>query len=509
MPSNPKAENENANQSELSRRELFGGAAAVAAGLAIVPRHVLGGLGQTSPSEKIALAVIGTGCQGMRHVQSLLANQPDVQIVAVCDVNCEGSDYFDLQGGVAGLQPARKLVEGHYADARRGGTYRGCTAYRDFRELFEKEQDLDAVLIATPDHTHAVVAMQAIRRGKHVYCEKPLTHTIDEARKLVEAARTAKVASQMGNQLHALETVRLQVELIWSGVIGPVRRVYAWCTDTGWHGPWSAVRQRRWAAIGTAWNPGPDRPQDTPPVPAGLDWDLWLGPAPQRPYHPAYLPFKWRGWWDFGSGTLGDMGCHILDPVFWALDLKAPLTVEASSARITPETAPVAAMVHYEFPARGDMPPLELIWYEGGLKPARPNELAEGRDLPTTGVLYIGDEAKLLVPYGAAPILLPESRFKDLPRPQPTLPRITLEPRGPDPLSVSLHHREWLDACKGGPAPLSHFSYAGSLTETVLLGVVAIRTGQKLHWDAANMKITNAPTANVYIRTPYREGWTL
>ena len=496
---------------ELSRRELCSGAVAAAAAFTIVPRRVLGGNADTPPSEKLSIAVIGTGCQGTRHIKALLAQQSDVQVVAVCDVNAESSDYhdFDYKDGIAGREPAQRIVESHYAKQKRSGTYKGCAAYRDFREMLEKEKDIDAVVVATPDHSHAVVAMQSIQRGKHVYCEKPLTHSVFEARKLAEAARQANVATQMGNQLHALETVRRQVELIQSGMIGEVRQVHAWCTDTGWYGPWTAVGQRRWAATGTAWAAGPDRPLETPPVPNGLDWDLWLGPAPERPYHPAYLPFKWRGWWDFGSGTLGDMGCHIIDPVCWALKLNAPLTIEASSVRTTTETAPVAAMVHYAFPARGDRPPLELIWYEGGLKPARPMELGEGRDLPATGVLYVGDEGKLLVPYFGAPNLLPESRNKDLELPAPYLPRVELQPKDPNPSSLAHHHREWIDACKGGPSALSDFGYAGPLTEIVLLGTIAIRTGKKLNWDRPGMKVTNVAAANEYVRTQYRQGWVL
>ncbi len=496
---------------ELSRRDFCSGTVAAAATLTIVPQRVLTGDDRTPPSERINVAVIGTGCHGTRHVKSLLANQPDIQLVAVCDVNAQSSDYhdFDYKDGIAGLDPARQIVESHYADQKRSGKYKGCAAYRDFREMLAKEQDIDAVIVATPDHAHAVVAMQAIKRGKHVYCEKPLAHSVHEARQLAEAARTTNVATQMGNQLHSLETVRRQVELIRSGAVGTVRQVHAWCVNTGWHGPWSAVLQRRWAAVGAAWAAGPDRPQDTPPVPKELDWDLWLGPAPERPYHPAYLPFKWRGWWDFGSGTLGDMGCHIIDPVLWALDLEAPVTIEASSTRITAETAPVSAIVHYTFSARGDRPAVALTWYEGGMKPARPRELADGQDLPASGVLYVGDEGKLLVPYFGTPTLLPDSRNKDFKRPLPFLPRVPLQVQGTDPLSLAHHHREWIDACKGGPAALSHFGYAGPLTEIALLGTIAIRTGKKLNWDGPNMQVTNVPVANEYVRTQYRHGWNL
>ena len=495
----------------LTRRDLCSGAFA-AATFAVVPRHVLGGKASVSPGEKINLAVIGTGCHGTRHVKTLLANQPDVQVVAVCDVNEGSGDYhdFDYKDGLAGREPARQIVEDHYAESKRSGAYRGCAAYRDFREMLEKEKGLDAVVVATPDHTHAVAAMYAIRAGKHVYCEKPLTRSIEEARMLAKAARQAKVATQMGNQFHAHASLRYQVEVVRAGAIGRVREVHAWCADVGWYGPWSQVRQKRWAAVGREdWSLGPDRPRETPPVPRGLDWDLWLGPAASRPYHPAYLPFKWRGWWQFGSGALGDMGCHIIDAAFWALDLGHPVRVEARSCHATSETAPVASVVHFNFPARGDMPPVKLTWYDGGLKPARPDELEEGGDLPAQGLLMIGDQGKLLAGFGGAARLLPDSLMKDFKRPAPSLPRVKLEIRGSNPLAIALQHREWIDACKGGPAPLSNFDYSAPLTEIPLLGTIAIRTQKALSWDGPKMKITNVPAANEYVHTRYRQGWAL
>ena len=488
-----------------SRRDLCKQAIATAGTLSIVPRHVLGGHRHSPPSDQLTIAVIGTGCQGMRHLQALLGNHPAVRVTAVCDVNQSGNDYFDLAGNVAGRNPACQLVKKHYAQQNRSGLSDGCAAYRDFRELLTEEQDLDAVLVATPDHTHAVIAMQAIQSGKHVYCEKPLTHSIAAARQLAEAARVAQVQTQMGNQLHALETVRRQVELIQSGVIGAVHEVHAWCVDTGWQGPWRHVHQRRWAAQGKDWSARGTRPTEKPPVPPGLDWDLWLGPAPYRPYHPAYLPFKWRGWWDFGSGTLGDMGCHILDPVFWALDLQAPTTVEANAVRLTSETAPVAATAHYGFPARENRPAVALTWYEGGLRPPR----VQQRELPASGLLYVGDGGKLLVPYFGQPVLLSGARTEPIPNIARKLPRIEGAPAGPNPLAVVPHQREWIQACQGGPPPLSPFRYAGPLTETVLLGTIAMRTGQKLTWDRPQMQVTNVPAANDLVRPAHREGWEL
>ena len=488
-----------------SRRDFSKQVVAAAASFSIVPRRVLGGHQHTAPSDQLTVAVIGTGCQGMRHLQALLTHHADVRVIGVCDVNQSGNNYFDLSGNVAGRTAARQLVDAHAAKQNRSGLSQGCTSWCDFRELLTQQQDLDAVLIATPDHTHAAIALRAIQAGKHVYCEKPLTHSIAEARQLADAARAAGVQTQMGNQLHALETVRRQVELIQSGVVGTVHQIHAWCVDTGWQGPWGHVRQRRWSAQGKDWSARGTRPPEKPPVPPGLDWDLWLGPAPYRPYHPAYLPFKWRGWWDFGSGTLGDMGCHILDPAFWALDLQAPRTIEANAVRLTKETAPVAATAHYLFPARAQRPAVRLTWYEGGLKPPRWQQ----QKLPASGLLYVGDMGTLLVPYFGEPILLQGNTTSPLPKLATTLPRTHLPTKGPNPLSVAQQQREWIDACHGGPPPLSPFSYAGPLTETVLLGTIAMRTGAKLTWDYEQMQVTNAPAANQLVRPARRAGWIL
>ena len=496
---------------EFSRRELCGGALAAAGALTVGTQNLSAAPRQVPPSEKVNLVVVGTGCHGTRHIKSLLANQPDVQIVAICDVNRESSDYRenDYKDGVAGRDPARRIVERHYAEREQQGGKVQCASYRDFREMLDKEKDFDAVIVATPDHTHAVVAMAAMKMGKHVYCEKPLAHSVGETRALAEAARAAGIATQMGNQLHATGDLRRQVEVIQSGVLGPVREVHVWCGNTGWHGPWSPVTQQRWAAFSERFAVGPDRPQETLPVPDELDWDLWLGPAPFRPYHSAYLPFKWRGWWQFGSGTLGDMGCHMLDVPFWGLELDHPVQVEATSTVANSETAPVASLVHYKFPARGELPPVRLTWYDGGLQPPRPEELPAGRELPGFGLLFVGDRGKMLATYNQGFELLPSSLTSQIEGIRPTLPRIDSPAGINDNLTLSFHHREWLDACKGGPRAHSHFDYSGPLTETVLLGVIAIKTGRKLHWDAAQMKITNVPEANKYVRREYRQGWSL
>jgi len=332
-----------------------------------------------------------------------------------------------------------------------------------------------------------VAAMMAINMGKHVYCQKPLAHDIFEVRRLTEAARRQKVVTQMGIQIHAENPVKLVVEIIKSGAIGKVRKVDIWS--------------------GKNWGGG-TRPEKTPPVPQWLNWDLWLGPAPWRPYHPTYLPGNWRRWFDFGTATLGDMGCHIIDPVFWALDLGYPVSVEAQPGRFNNETYPEKTIVKWEFPARRDLPPVTVTWYDGANKPPRPKELEQERNLPDQGGLYYGEKGIILAPHMGNPRLIPESKMKGFELPEPFLPR------GID------HYQEWIRACKGGLKPSANFDYSGPLTETILLGNVAARArlgegpsrsriGEKLHWDGQNCKITNIPQADEYLRRDYRQGWSL
>ena len=461
-------------KTKITRRGFLGGAAA----LAIVPRHVLGGPGYVPPSEKTTLAAIGVGGQGMQDLQALL-QFPEIQVVAVCDVNREGGGYISwnwAQGKAqqnCGREPARRIVDEHYAEQRRSGKYRGCKAYADYRELLAKE-DVDAALIATPDHTHAVIAMAALKRRKHVYCEKPLTYSVAEARRLAEAARAAGVATQLGNQGQATEEARVICELIADGAIGAVREVQLWSPARFWRfTPWET------------------RPPETPPVPEGLDWDLWLGPAPARPYHPEYCPWTWRNWWDFGTGVVGDLGCHKLSSVFKALKLGHPVSIEASSTKLNPETYPLGEIIRYEFPARGEHPPLTLTWYDGGLMPARPPELEPGRGLGDT--IFIGDKGKIM-----GYRLIPESRMKSYGRPPKKLPR------SPG------HFKEWVDACRGGaPAGSNFIDHSGLLSEVCLLGNVAVRAKKKLLWDGAAMKITNDEVANGLLHREYRSGWSL
>lgn len=488
-------------QPERVSRRGFMGAAASAAAFTIVPRRVLGGPGYIAPSDKINTACIGTGSQGIRVMMEFL-KQPEMQIVAVCDVNKESGDYVewwpnelrdkqrtllskpdwgsDLKGPTCGREPARRLVEAYYAQSQSGG-YAGCKTYIDYRELLEKEKDFDAVIVATPDHTHTIVSIAAMRKRKHVFCQKPLTHSIYEARRMAEVARETKVATQVAVGNQASEATRLLCEWIWDGAIGPVREVHNW-------------------SMRPYWPQGIDRPAQEEPVPAGLDWDLWLGPAPARPYHRAYLPFVWRGWFDFGNGALGDMGCYSFDTIFRVLKLGPPESVEASSTKSHSETFPIASIVHFSFGARANMPPVTLTWYDGGLKPPRPPELEEAKAMGegNEGLLFVGDRGKILCGFdGATPRLIPDSRMQEYKQPPKTLPRSA----GND--------REWIEAIKGGKPGGANFEFEGPITEALLLGNVALRAGKKLSWAAADMKVLNHPDAQAYIRRDYRQGWSL
>lgn len=405
-----------------------------------------------APDQKLRIACIGVGGQGARDFHGVLREQ----IVALCDVD------RDRAAGVFGRHP----------DTPR---------YTDYRKMLEELGDqIDAVTVSTPDHAHFPAAMMAIGMGKHVFIQKPLTHTVWEARQLRLAARKHKVVTQMGNQGHASEGTRLVREWVQAGLIGPVHEVHAWSNHSG-----KGAK-------------APDeRPTETPPVPETLDWNLWLGVAPERPYHPDYVPFNWRAWWDFGSCALGDMGCHVMDAPFWALDLGHPTSVEAETAEVFAETGPAWSIVTWQFPARGEMPPLKFTWYDGGKQPPRPKELPAGDKLPGHGFLLVGEKGTIFDPsaYCQSPRLLPEARMKELRSnpPPKTLPRIK-----------GGHYGEWTEACKGGPTPGSNFDHSGPLTEMVLLGNVAIRTGKKLEWDGEKLECTNLPEANKLVNKEYR-----
>jgi predicted dehydrogenase len=450
----------------VSRRTFLGASATAAAGLMVVPRHVVGAVGQKkAPSDTLNIACIGVGGMGFSDTRGVATEN----VVALCDVDDE--------------QMAR-LLKSERIEPPQREMFEKASKYNDFRRLFDKEKGIDAVTVTVPDHNHAVIAMAAIKLGKHVYVQKPLTRTIKEARTLAKAAKEAKVVSQMGNQGHAGEGARLICEWIWDGAIGDVFEVHCWTNRP-------------------IWAQGIDAPTEIPSVPSTLNWDVWLGPAPFRPYHPAYHPFSWRGLWDFGTGALGDMGAHIMDQPFWALKLGHPATVQASSTRFTKDYYPQAEVVTYEFPARGEMGPVKLMWWDGGLTPPRPAELEPGRMMGDEGggVLFRGDKGLLMCSvYGENPRLIPETRMQEYKRPEKTIPR-----------SPGIRE-EWIEAIKKGTKSGTDFSYSGPLTEVMLLANVAVQAkdkNMKLQWDGEKMEFTNLPEANQYLHYEYRPGWSL
>ena len=445
---------------KIGRRSFIGTSAVVAGGFTIVPSHAVSGLGHVAPSDKLNIAGIGIGGMGRVDLEEVAITE---NIVALCDVDWNNS------------------VNNVFS------TYPNAKKYKDFRIMLDEQKDIDAVIVATPDHTHAIISMEAMRRGKHVYTEKPLTHTVYEARMLTEAARKYKVATQMGNQGQASDASRRTQEMIWDGVIGPIHEVHVW-TD----------RPNRGLAH-TYWPQGVSRPTDTPPVPESLDWDLFTGPAPLRPYHPDYHPFRWRGWLDYGTGALGDIGCHSFDTVFRALKLKYPTSIQAVSTLVNDETYPLGSMVTYDFDARSEQPPVRLTWYDGGLRPPRLPGMGENVQLQAGGVLYMGSKGMIL-----GNQILPGALQESYARPEPYLP------------SSPGHRMEWILASKGGEPAGSNYEWAGPLTETVLLGNIALRpelreklSFESLNFDPEKLSFPNMPEADQFIHKQYREGWTL
>jgi len=458
----------------ISRRYFFFGTvlagAVPASGFGTVAS--LKRLGFKSPNEKLNIAAIGAGGKGSSDINACAATE---NIVAMAD-------------------PDEKRAERTFAK------YPQVPKYKDFRQMFDKEEkNIDAVIVATPDHNHAIVTMRALRAGKHVYCAKPMTHTIYEARTVVAAAREAKAATQMSVQSCASDAALSTAEILSCGAIGPVHEVHVW-TD-----------HPIYPAAGT-------RPTDAPAVPYGLDWELWIGTAPYRPYHPAYHPWIWRSWWDFGSGTVGDMACHAMHVFYRALDLTTPTRVCASRTTMhggyfvmhpdgketlppriqTPETESYSCMISWEFPARGSHPPLVMYWYDGGLRPHRPIELDSAIRLPNSGLLFVGEKGKLMADYsGGRNRLLPEARFRDFQPPPKTLAR-----------SIG-HYKEWVAACKGGKPANCNFEFGGRMTEIAQLGTIAARAARLLEWDPERMLIVNDPEANSWVNPPYRAGWSL
>ncbi len=451
----------------IDRRRFLKAAGTGVAAFSIVPSYVLGRNGQTPPSGKLNIAGIGVGGMGKGNLRAVSESE---HIAALCDVDWDfAAKTFEL-----------------YPDAKK---------FKDYRVMLDKMGDtVDAVIIATPDHTHACIAMEAMRRGKHVYVQKPLTRTVHEARVLTEAAHTYGVVTQMGNQGHSSDAIRRICEWIWDGAIGDVREVHAFTNRPIWP------------------QGGLTAPEKGQPVPDSLDWDLFLGPAPVRPYHSIYHPWNWRAWVDFGTGALGDMACHILDPVFWALKLKYPSSVQGSFAtsytkenkRMTEitDSYPNASVIHYDFPARDNMPEVKVHWYDGGLLPERPEDLEPGRRMGEdgNGVIFVGDKGKLMCGcYASSPQLIPYTKMKAYKRPEKTIPRVETS-----------HEMDWVRAIKEGRRPSSNFDYAGPLTEMVVMGNLSLFfPGQKLLWDGPAMKVTNVEEANQYVNPAYRQGWAL
>jgi len=511
---------------ELTRRKFLGNVAAGSAAAALVPRHVLG-RGFTPPSDLLNIAGVGIGGMGRQN----LINLSSQNIVALCDVDWGYADKgferldtdiqrlrdrlanpsappppgqsqapFDPVKAKARLDSMIRLKNEHVPKAKR---------YKDYRGMLEKQKDIDAVLVATADHMHAPIALAAMELHKHVYVQKPLTWSVEEARKMARAAKETRVATQMGNQGHSLDDARLTVEYVWAGAIGEVREIHIWTNrplgfwpqgiprpealkepadKLRWNG--QGVNERLAAAMAGNY-----------PVPDTLSWNLFLGAAaPNIDYHPIYHPFNWRGWVDWGVGAIGDMGAHLIDHSMWALNLGMPTSVETISTPFNGASYPHATMTFYEFPARGPLPPVKLTWYDGGLKPNKPEELGDEELSQEGGALLIGSKGKLLhETYGAHPRLLPKSLSDSFGKPPQKLPRIPGE----------AHEMNWVDACKGKTEASCPFEYAARLTEVMLLGVVALKAGKKIYYDGSNMRVTNLPQANDYLRREYRQGWSV
>lgn len=446
------------SDSALTRRSFLQKTTLASAATVAFPAILKAQAGGGGPNSKLNLAIIGAGGRGRSAIEALT----NETYVAFCDVDDERASQTYTE-------------------------YPNVPRFRDYREMFAQLGDkIDAVVISTPDHMHFPIAMTAIAHGKHVYCEKPLTHTVEEARLLTAAARKAGVITQMGNQGHSNEGTRLLKEWIAAGVLGEVREVHSWTNRPIW--PQGLEL--------------PDHSKMLPVVPKTLDWNLWLGVAPEREFDPTYVPFAWRGWWDFGCGAFGDMACHIMDATYWGLELSAPTAVEAFSAKMNAQSCPVSSVVKFEFAARGAMPGVNWTWYDGGLTPTLPADFELGRELPRdgSGSFIIGSEASVLsTTYNSSVRIFPEAKMKQL---APNLPPKTL-PR----VSTSNHHEAWAIAIKAGQQPASNFDYAGPFSETVLLGNVAIRANRRIEWSPTDMKIPNLPSAEQYLRKSYRPGF--
>jgi predicted dehydrogenase len=518
--------NDSDDKKGLTRRRFLTDVAAGSAAAALVPRHVLG-RGYTPPSDMLNIAGVGIGGMGRQN----LINLSSQNIVALCDVDWgyadKGFEHLDtdiqrLRDRLANPTPppaagqSQALFDAVKAKARLDSMIRlknehlpKAKRYKDYREMLEKQKDIDAILVATADHMHAPIALTAMELHKHVYVQKPLTWSVEEARKMARTAKETKVATQMGNQGHSLDDARTAVEYVWAGAIGEVREIHIWTNrplgfwpqgiprpealkEPGDKLPWNGkgVNERLAGAMAGNY-----------PVPDTLSWNLFLGAAaPNIEYHPIYHPFNWRGWVDWGVGAIGDMGAHLIDHSMWALNLGMPSSVETISTPFNGASYPHATMTFYEFAARGPLPAVKLTWYDGGLKPNQPEELGDEELSQEGGALLIGSKGKLLhETYGAHPRLLPKSLHDSFGKPPQKLPRIPGE----------AHEMNWVDACKGKQEASCPFEYAARLTEVMLLGVVALKAGKRISYDGPNMRVTNLPQANDYLRREYRQGWSV
>jgi len=507
---------------DIDRRRFLGSAAASAAGFTILPRHVLGGAGFVGPNDKVHLALIGCGTQGLREIFPILA-MPEVQVTAVCDPNKNSTDYVDwskngmvetirrglgkstwgqgITGIPGGRDIAKEVVETYYADKRAAEKFNGCTAYADYRELLEKEKELDAVKIMTPDHLHAYIAIAALEKGKNVMTHKPIANRIIEARQVIETARRKNIATHF-SPASSGDLIRVIKGWIDDGAIGTLREIHNWSSRPFWP---------HYVKL----------PTDKPPVPRDFDWDLWLGPALDRPYHPHYTHAVFRGWYEFGGGPIADMGHYSLWPVFIQFDLDSPISVEStpthfcevvdqvSRAIKNDYTFPVASTVRFKFAAKGSRPAMDIFWYDGGIRPATPDELlADNKEFEQEGMMLVGDKGKILAGFrGENPRLIPESRMREyrtakgIPEPQP-------ERRGGG--GSGPRDTAWLDAFRGGKRSYGDFTLAAPISDMVNLGAISARMGGKrLLWDAQNLKFTNVPEANKYLARECRPGWGL
>lgn len=500
----------------LSRRRFLQAAAAPAV-FQVVPRHVLG-MGYVAPNDKIALAYIGLGTQGLRELDWVLPN-PQLQVVSVCDPNTDSTDYLDWskdglrnhigrmlgnpdwRAGAAGIpggrEVGREVIETYYAAQQDKATFKGVSSYPDFRELLDKEKDVDAIKIMTPDHLHATIAIAAMKQGKHVMTHKPIANRIKESRLVLDTARETNAATYLlawsGNG--SMDTIMTWIK---DGAIGTLREVHNWSNRP-------------------VWPQYPTLPKDTPPVPQGFDWNLWLGPATDRPYHPNYTHTVFRGWYDFGGGSIADMGHYSLWAVFKALDLDAPVSVEATPSHVAEVVEqvsrviqndwsfPVACTIRFQFAAKGQRGPIDLFWYDGGMRPMTPDELLEdGETMPKEGMMFVGDKGRILSGFSLQePRIIPKKKMLDY---QQSKSESATPSGGNAPASGV---EQWIEACKGGKPGVGNFLEAGALSETINLGAVALRVGGRILYDAANMQITNVPEANKYLTREYRPGWEL